>query len=169
ARPEIAIEVGRLAQHRMGGAGGLQGLAAKPPPPRAIVVGHRWDPACSQLRRFLDRNLVRFEWLQPEESRAAEAWGGGLPAEADLPVIRVIGGKTVTKPRLRRVAELLDLGTEPEVVEYDTIVVGAGPAGLAAAVYGSSEGLRTIVIEREAPGGQAGTSSRIENYLGFPS
>jgi thioredoxin reductase (NADPH) len=71
------------------------------------------------------------------------------------------------RPQLRRVAELLGLGTEPESVEYDTIVVGAGPAGLAAAVYGASEGLRTIVIEREAPGGQAGTSSRIENYLGF--
>jgi thioredoxin reductase (NADPH) len=169
ARPEIAIEVGRLAQHRMGGAAGLQGLAAKPPPPRAIVVGRRLDPACMQLRRFLDRNLVRFEWLQPHDPAAPEALGGVLPAEADLPVIRVVGGKTVVRPQLRRVAELLELGTEPEQVEYDTIVVGAGPAGLAAAVYGSSEGLRTIVVEREAPGGQAGTSSRIENYLGFPS
>ena len=66
-------------------------------------------------------------------------------------------------------AELLDVGTEPEAAEYDTVIVGAGPAGLAAAVYGASEGLRAIVVEREAPGGQAGTSSRIENYLGFPS
>ncbi len=84
-------------------------------------------------------------------------------------MIRVVDGKTVVRPQLRRVAELLGLGTEPESAEYDTVVVGAGPAGLAAAVYGASEGLRTIVIEREAPGGQAGTSSRIENYLGFPS
>jgi thioredoxin reductase (NADPH) len=75
----------------------------------------------------------------------------------------------VIKPQLRRVAELLGLGTEAGAVEYDTVVVGAGPSGLAAAVYGASEGLRTIVVEREAPGGQAGTSSRIENYLGFPS
>ena len=73
------------------------------------------------------------------------------------------------RPQLRRVAELLALGTEPELAEYDVVVVGAGPAGLAAAVYGASEGLRTIVVEREAPGGQAGTSSRIDNYLGFPA
>src|SRR5207248_1716714 len=72
-------------------------------------------------------------------------------------------------PQLRRVAELLDIPTEPAAADYDTVIVGAGPAGLAAAVYGASEGLRTIVIEREAPGGQAGASSRIENYLGFPS
>jgi thioredoxin reductase (NADPH) len=84
-------------------------------------------------------------------------------------VIRVIDGKTVTRPHLRRVAELLGLSTEPAAAEYDTVIVGAGPAGLAAGVYGASEGLSSIVIEREAPGGQAGTSSRIENYLGFPS
>jgi thioredoxin reductase (NADPH) len=81
----------------------------------------------------------------------------------------VIGGKTVVRPQLRRIAELLDLGTEAAEATYDVVVVGAGPAGLAAAVYGASEGLSTIVVEREAPGGQAGTSSRIENYLGFPS
>ena len=81
----------------------------------------------------------------------------------------MIGGKTVIRPRCRRVAELLDLGTEADGAEYDAVIVGAGPAGLAAAVYGASEGLRTIVVERQAPGGQAGTSSRIENYLGFPS
>jgi thioredoxin reductase (NADPH) len=92
-----------------------------------------------------------------------------LPAEGDRPAIRVIGGKTVVQPGMRRVAELLGLGTEPEGAEYDVVVVGAGPAGLAAAVYGASEGLTTIVVEREAPGGQAGGSSRIENYLGFPS
>ena len=83
--------------------------------------------------------------------------------------MRVIGGKTVVRPQFRRVAELLGLGTEPAEAEYDAVIVGAGPAGLAAAVYGASEGLRTVVVEREAPGGQAGTSSRIENYLGFPS
>ncbi len=96
-------------------------------------------------------------------------WWGPLPDEGDYPAIRVVNGKTVVKPQLRRVAELLDIATEPEAAEYDTVIVGAGPAGLAAAVYGASEGLSTIVVEREAPGGQAGTSSRIENYLGFPS
>jgi thioredoxin reductase (NADPH) len=112
---------------------------------------------------------VTHKWLTPETPGAAERWGGPLPAGEDLPAIRVIGGKTVIRPQLRRVAELLGLGTEADEAEYDTVIVGAGPAGLAAAVYGASEGLRTIVVEREAPGGQAGTSSRIENYLGFPS
>jgi thioredoxin reductase (NADPH) len=167
--PDVAKEVGRLAAHRGSGLRGLQGLAADPPPPRAIVVGHRWDVACTELRRFLDRNQVTFKWLTPDMPDASQLWGGPLPVEEDCPAIQVIGGKTVVRPQLRRVAELLSLGTEPESAEYDTVVVGAGPAGLAAAVYGASEGLRTIVVEREAPGGQAGTSSRIENYLGFPS
>lgn len=167
--PAIGVEVGRLAAHRMGGARGLQAIAAEPPPPRAIVIGHRWDASCTELRRFLDRNQVTFKWLAPDAPDAAEAWDGPVPADGDLPAIRVVDGKTVVRPRLRRLAELLGLGTEAAAAEYDTVIVGAGPAGLAAAVYGASEGLRTIVIEREAPGGQAGTSSRIENYLGFPS
>ncbi|PWU25486.1 MAG: pyridine nucleotide-disulfide oxidoreductase [Candidatus Rokuibacteriota bacterium] len=169
ASPELGHEVARLATNRMGGAGGLSGIAAAPPPPRAIVVGDRWDPACAELRHFLDRNQITFEWITPDASDAAERWGGPLPAAGDCPTIRVVDGKTVVRPELRRVAELLGLGTEPQASEYEVIVIGAGPAGLAAAVYGASEGLRTIVIEREAPGGQAGTSSRIENYLGFPS
>jgi thioredoxin reductase (NADPH) len=167
--PEIATEIGRLARHRMSGARGLQGLAAEPPPPRAVVVGHRWDSSCAELRGFLDRNQITFKWLTPDTPDAEDQWGGALPAEEDWPAIRVIGGKTVFRPQPRRVAELLGLGTEAATGEYDTVIVGAGPAGLAAAVYGASEGLRTIVVEREAPGGQAGTSSRIENYLGFPS
>ena len=167
--PEVGKEVGRLAAHRASGMRGLQGLAADPPPPRAIVLGHRWDAACTELRRFLDRNQVSFRWLSTETPDPAEVWGEPLPAEDDWPAIRVIGGKTVVRPRFRRVAELLGLGTEADAAQYDTVIVGAGPAGLAAAVYGASEGLRTIVVEREAPGGQAGTSSRIENYLGFPS
>ena len=169
ACPDVAGEVGRLAAHRIGGSGGLQGIAAAPPPPRALVVGSRWDPGCGQLRHFLERNQISFSWVQPEAEDAVERWGGPLPAAADWPVIRVVGGKTVVRPQSRRVAELLGLGTEPLAAEYDTVIVGAGPSGLAAAVYGASEGLRTLVVEREAPGGQAGTSSRIENYLGFPS
>jgi thioredoxin reductase (NADPH) len=167
--PQVAQEVGRLAAERIGGAGGLQGLAAQAPPPRALVVGRRFDPACAQMRHFLDRNQISFVWLQPDDPDAEVQWGGPLPGEADCPVVRVVGGKTVVRPQLRRVAELLGLRTEPHAAEYDTVVVGAGPSGLAAAVYGASEGLRTLVVEREAPGGQAGTSSRIENYLGFPS
>jgi thioredoxin reductase (NADPH) len=167
--PNIAREVGRLAGHRMSGPLGLQGLASDPVPPRAIVVGERTDPACTEVRHFLDRNQVTFEWLSSETPNLEDRWGGAVPAPEDRPVVRVIGGKTVVRPQLRRLAELLGLGTEPEAATYDVVIVGAGPAGLAAGVYGASEGLSTIVVEREAPGGQAGTSSRIENYLGFPA
>ena len=121
------------------------------------------------MRHFLDRNQITFRWVTPDMPEAAEAWGGPLPAEDDWPAIRLIDGKTVVRPQFRRVAELLGLATEASTAEYDVVIIGAGPAGLAAAVYGASEGLRAIVVEREAPGGQAGTSSRIENYLGFPS
>ena len=164
--PTVAKEVGRLARRRIGG---LQGLAADPPPPRAIVVGRRLDPRSNELRHFLERNQISFHWVALDADDAAAEWGGPLPAAEDCPVIRVVDGKTVVQPHHRRVAELLGLDTDARAAEYDTIVVGAGPAGLAAAVYGASEGLRTLVIEREAPGGQAGSSSRIENYLGFPS
>jgi thioredoxin reductase (NADPH) len=164
--PEVGVKLGELARERIGG---LQGITADQPPPRAIVVGHRWDASCAQLRRFLDRNQVTFRWIAPDAPDAADEWGGPLPADDDCPVIRAVDGKTVVRPQLRRVAELLGLATEAAAAEYDTVIVGAGPAGLAAAVYGASEGLRAIVVEREAPGGQAGTSSRIENYLGFPS
>ena len=167
--PILAKSVGALATLRMTGPRGLQGLAAEASPPRAVVFGGRGDPSCTQLRHFLDRNQISFLWLQPDGPDAAEQWGGPLPDTSDCPTIRVVGGKTVVRPELRRVAELLQLGTEPHAAEYDSIVIGAGPSGLAAAVYGASEGLRTLVVEREAPGGQAGTSSRIENYLGFPS
>ncbi len=167
--PEVGERVGRLAAYRMGGDRGLEGLAADPPPPRALVVGHRWDAATTELCRFLDRNQVTFKRIASDAPDAAEDWGGPAPADDDLPAIRVVGGKTVIQPHMRRVAELLGIDTEPQHAEYDTVIIGAGPAGLAAAVYGASEGLRTLVVERQAPGGQAGTSSRIENYLGFPS
>jgi thioredoxin reductase (NADPH) len=169
--PDVAKEVGRLAAYRMSGPGGLQGLASDPVPPRAIVVGERTDAACTEVRHFLDRNQVVFEWLTSETPNLEERWDGPgpLPAPEDQPAVRVIGGKMVIRPQLRRLAELLGLGTEPEAGSYDVVIVGAGPAGLAAGVYGSSEGLSTIVVERAAPGGQAGTSSRIENYLGFPA
>jgi len=167
--PDLVREIGRLAHHRMSGSGGLQGIAAEPPPPRAVVVGHRWDSSCSELRRFLDRNQITFSWLLPDAPDAAEQWAGSLPDETDFPSIRVVDGKAVARPQLRQVAELLGLATEATAAEYDVVIVGAGPAGLAAAMHAASEGRRTIVIERAAPGGQAGTSSRIENYLGFPS
>ena len=167
--PDLGKQVGLLASNRLSGPRGMQALVSAPAPFRAIVLGYRWDASCAELRRFLDRNQIRFKWLQPDVPADAEQWWGALPAEGDYPAVRVVNGKTVVRPQLRRVAELLDIATESVAAEYDTVIVGAGPAGLAAAVYGASEGLRTIVVEREAPGGQAGTSSRIENYLGFPS
>jgi thioredoxin reductase (NADPH) len=168
AAPQVAEQVGAMASYRLGGPKGLQARASAPSPSRATVLGHRWDAACTELRRFLDRNQIRFRWLQPDIPADAEQWGT-LPNEGYYPAIRAASGETVVRPQLRRVAELLDIPTEPEAAEYDTVIVGAGPAGLAAAVYGASEALSTIAVEREAPGGQAGTSSRIENYLGFPA
>ncbi|HLK45445.1 MAG TPA: cyclic nucleotide-binding domain-containing protein, partial [Acidimicrobiales bacterium] len=147
--PEVALEVGRLAGHRMTGTAGLQGLAATPPP-RAIVLGPRLDAMCTELRRFLDRNQISFTWVRADDPEAETQWGAALPAESDLPVVRVVDGETVARPGLRHLAGLLGLGTEPERVEYDVVVVGAGPAGLAAGVYGASEGLRTVVVERQA-------------------
>jgi len=173
--PDLAKAVGKLASYRIEGARGLQALA-EPSPPRAFVVGYLRDAACTELRHFLDRNEVTFAWVQPDGADAREQWGEALPADGDCPVVRVVADEergveevTVVRPPLRRVAELLGLETKPLAAEYDTVIIGAGPAGLAAGVYGASEGLQTIVIERESPGGQAGSSSKIENYLGFPS
>src|SRR5579859_7987513 len=150
--PEIAVELGTIARRRIGG---LQEITSEPAPPRAVVVGAQYDRTCADLRRFLDRNEISFDWVQREEPQPTE--------------IRFLDGTTLRNPSLRQVADELGLQTQPSDTEYDTVVIGGGPAGLAAAVYGASEGLRTIVIERASPGGQAGTSSRIENYLGFPS
>ena len=166
ASPEVSTKVGALARERIGG---LQGIAANPPKPRVTMVGHRWDAACSDLRRFLARNQISFEWLVPNSPELSALWSGAHPSDGDCPVVRLADGNELRRPTTRDLARNLGLQTDPRLAEYDTVVIGGGPAGLAAAVYGASEGLRTIVVEREAPGGQAGTSSRIENYLGFPS
>jgi thioredoxin reductase (NADPH) len=164
--PEFATKMGALARERLGG---LQAIAAEPPKARLTMVGHRWDPACVELRRFLGRNQVSFEWLTPDAQQLPAKWPGPLPTEDEYPTIRFTDGTVLNRPETREVARLVSLQTSPRAAEYDTLIIGGGPAGLAAAVYGASEGLRTIVVEREAPGGQAGTSSRIENYLGFPN
>jgi thioredoxin reductase (NADPH) len=166
ASKDISLKVSALARERIGG---LQSITDEPPKPRATLVGHRWDTACSNLRRFLTRNQISFNWLAPDAQELAALWPGSRPQESDCPVLRLADGQVVARPQVRDVAKLLGLQTSPRSSEYDVAIVGGGPAGLAAAVYGASEGLRTIVVEREAPGGQAGTSSRIENYLGFPS
>lgn len=134
------------------------------------VLGHRWSPLGFELRYFLSRNLVPYQWLDVEQSPDAQELllSTGLD-ETDLPVLLFPDGAILARPPLHQIAEKIGLRTHAELPFYDLIIVGGGPAGLAGAVYGSSEGLRTLVIEREAPGGQAGTSSRIENYLGFPA
>jgi thioredoxin reductase (NADPH) len=166
AAPDVSLKVSALARERIGG---LQGIAAEAPKPRVTMFGLRWDSACTDLRRFLARNQITYEWVTPEAPDLAKRWPASRPADLDCPVLRLADGALMTRPNARDLAERLGLQIRPNLAEYNTVIIGGGPAGLAAAVYGASEGLRTLVVEREAPGGQAGTSSRIENYLGFPS
>jgi thioredoxin reductase (NADPH) len=166
AAPDVARKMGALAQERIGG---LQKISSEPPKPRVTVFGHRWDTACSDLRRFLSRNHITFEWVTPDASDLAAKWPDVQSSDDECPILRFADGTLLKQPKARGLAQKLGLQTSAQLSEYDTVVIGGGPAGLAAAVYGASEGLRTVVVEREAPGGQAGTSSRIENYLGFPS
>jgi thioredoxin reductase (NADPH) len=163
---DLSLKVSALARERIGG---LQSITDEPPKPRATLVGHRWDAACGNLRRFLARNQISFNELTPDAPELSALWPGPRPQDSDYPVLRLADGGVVNRPQVREVANLLGLQTRARSGEYDVAIVGGGAAGLAAAVYGASEGLRTIVVEREAPGGQAGTSSRIENYLGFPN
>jgi thioredoxin reductase (NADPH) len=163
---DISLKVSALARERMGG---LQTIAAEPRKPRVTLLGERWDSECSNLRRFLARNQISFKWLTPDAPELAALWPGEVPSCGNGPVVRFSDGEVLGRPQVREIANRLGLQTSPQSSQYDVAIIGGGPAGLAAAVYGASEGLRTIVVEREAPGGQAGTSSRIENYLGFPS
>lgn len=165
AAPSISAALGAAALDRIEG---LQDIAAKPPPPELHVIGPQRDSACQTLRDFLRRNQVPFEWLAPDDP-AARVLGIESDGKKDrYPIVRTQKGEVLVDPVLRDVAKVAGLSVAPSREHYDVIIVGGGPAGLAAAVYSSSEGLHTILIEREAPGGQAGTSSRIENYLGFP-
>lgn len=134
------------------------------------VAGTLWSAESHHLKDFLARNRIPYKWLDIEVNQEAKALVDGLkPAGTTaLPVVFFQDGTTMIAPSNREIAEKVGLNTEASEPFYDLIIVGAGPAGLGAAVYGASEGFRTLMIEREAPGGQAGTSSRIENYLGFP-
>ncbi|MFZ1940183.1 MAG: FAD-dependent oxidoreductase, partial [Terracidiphilus sp.] len=134
------------------------------------VIGHRWSPDTHSVRNFLSRNHVPYRWVDV----AAGTEGLNLLGERHLdheklPVVLFADGSTLVDPELETLAAKVGLRVQATEDFYDLIVVGAGPAGLAAAVYGASEGLKTLIIEPDAPGGQAGSSSRIENYLGFPS
>ena len=129
------------------------------------LVGDRWSPDGHRLRDFLSRNQIPYTFLDVERDDDARA----LAADAALPLVVTPDGARLENPANADVAAAVGLSQTAERDFYDLAIIGAGPAGLASAVYGASEGLRTVLIEREAPGGQAGTSSRIENYLGFPS
>src|SRR5689334_16028579 len=138
------------------------------PVPETKVVGHRWSARCSEVREFLARNQVPYRWYindEPAGQRLLEA------AHADalsLPVVITPDGEPLIEPSDAELASRVGLATAPSKDFYDLVVIGGGPAGLGAAVYGASEGLRTVLVEQLATGGQAGQSSRIENYLGFP-
>src|SRR5258705_646516 len=166
AAPEVSVKIGALARERLGG---LQGIAAEAPKPRLTMVACQWHEVSGKLRSFHSRNQISFDWLTPDSADLPARWPDGRPSDNDCPVLRLADGVAVSKPSPRELARLLGLQTNAQRAEYDTVIIGAGPAGLAAAVYGASEGLRTVVVECEAPGGQAGTASRIENYLRFPS
>jgi thioredoxin reductase (NADPH) len=137
------------------------------------VLGTRWSPRCYELRDFLARSHVPYQWIDvegaandPETKRLLDALG---PDASNLPVVLFSDGTKMLNGVPSEVAQKVGLRTHAETTFYDLAIVGGGPAGLAAAVYGASEGLHTVMVEREAPGGQAGMSSRIENYLGFPA
>jgi thioredoxin reductase (NADPH) len=134
------------------------------------VIGHRWSTRSNEIRDFLGRNFVPHLWLNIEGDETAKKLLDSTGADAaSLPLVVFPDGTFLGNPPIVEVARKLGLKTKAEFPFYDLIVVGAGPAGLAAAVYGAADGLHTLLIEREAPGGQAGLSSRIENYLGFPA
>ncbi len=144
--------------------------AAVPAPYDGIrVAGTLWSASCHNAKDFLSRNQVPYQWLDVEKNREARALVEAANAgQGRLPVVFFPDGTLLVDPDNRTLAEKVGLRTQASQPFYDLIIVGGGPAGLAAAVYGASEGIRTALIEKEALGGQAGTSSRIENYLGFP-
>ena len=133
------------------------------------LVGHQWSPRSHEIKSFLAGNLIPYRWLDvardPDARSLLDAAGISI---SDLPALFFEDGTSLCNPAPRQVAERLGKALSATLDLYDLVIVGAGPSGLAAAVYGASEGLRTLLLDRHAPGGQAGSSSRIENYLGFP-
>ena len=145
-------------------------LASFHPPFEGIrVIGLKWSPQAHAVKDFLARNQVPFQWFDVELDAEARKLAEQVGEEKNLPIVLFSDGSHLSEPTVEALAEKVGLKTRALMPSYDLAIIGAGPAGLAAAVYGASEGLTTVMIEREAPGGQAGSSSRIENYLGFPS
>lgn len=154
AAPQVAARVGELAQGRISG---LRELAAETAAPDMTVVGHPLDPRVHEIRTFLGRNRITHETVVPADGH-----------DGRVPVVRLADGTELVGPSMREIARAAGLAVAPQRPDDDVVVVGGGPTGLTAAVNGAAEGLRTLVVERFAPGGQAGTSTRIENYTGFP-
>ncbi len=144
--------------------------AGQTPPGAGLrVIGDRWSDRTHEIKTFLARNYVHYEWLDLErDDEAMRLCDLAAASPAELPLVLISEGSELRAPSLLELATALGLATTAQQPIYDLCIVGAGPAGLAAAVYGASEGLETVVVEREAPGGQAGQSAAIENYLGFP-
>ena len=136
------------------------------------IVGNRWSPKSHQIKDFLSRNQMPYQWLDINTNKEADCLLKEIDSDSNLtrqlPLVIFPDGSHLAKPSNIQIARKIGLKTQAKLPFYDVIVVGAGPAGLAASVYGASEGLGTLIVERRAPGGQAGSSSRIENYLGFP-
>ncbi|MGW4303710.1 FAD-dependent oxidoreductase [Streptomyces sp. NPDC004100] len=138
------------------------------PVPSTKVVGHRWSARSSDVREFLARNQVPYRWYSAEEPEGRRLLAAAGQDGRRLPLVITPDGTALVEPEAPELAARVGLATTPTADFYDLVVIGGGPAGLGAAVYGASEGLRTVLVERSATGGQAGQSSRIENYLGFP-
>jgi thioredoxin reductase (NADPH) len=145
----------------------------RPPFEGIRVIGTRWSRRCYELREFLARNQIPYEWLDVEgtdrDAETARTVTAVHDSGCKLPVVLLTDGTRLEAPTPSELAARVGLRTHSETSFFDVAIIGGGPAGLAAGVYGASEGLKTVIVEREAPGGQAGLSSRIENYLGFPS
>jgi thioredoxin reductase (NADPH) len=134
------------------------------------VLGFQYSPKSHEIKDFLSGNLIPYQWLDTETNEKAKELMASHNLELkDMPVVFFDDGTYIKQPALTQIAEKIGLRPQASAEMYDVVIIGAGPAGLSAAVYGGSEGLKTLLIEKRAPGGQAGTSSRIENYLGFPS
>ncbi|HTJ14414.1 MAG TPA: FAD-dependent oxidoreductase [Dinghuibacter sp.] len=134
------------------------------------LVGYQFSPKSHEIKDYLAGNLIPYAWFDVETNQEAKKkLEMNNLTTTDLPLILFEDGQFIARPTVRQIADKIGLNSQVKNEIYDVVIIGAGPAGLAAAVYGSSEGLKTLLIERRAPGGQAGTSSRIENYLGFPA
>ena len=138
------------------------------PVERTQVVGHRWSAHSFQVRDFLARNSVPYRWISSDDPEGQRLLAAASVDVTNIPLVVTPDGGSLVDPTMEDLAERVGLSTTPATDFYDVVIVGGGPAGLGAAVYAASEGLRTVLVERQATGGQAGQSSRIENYLGFP-